>query len=128
MKKLNFIGIALLIGICFSCNDDDALTQEQQAQNLDQMFSEIEILATSESCDDSTEWTFTSYGSKACGGPLGFIAYPINIGTALFLKKIEEYTTAQQEFNQKWGIVSDCSVPSQPSEIICKNGSPVFEY
>jgi hypothetical protein len=128
MKKLNFIGIALLIGICFSCNNDDALTQEQQAQNLDQMFSEIEILATSENCDDSTEWTFTSYGSKACGGPLGFIAYPINIGTELFLKKIEEYTTAQQEFNQKWGIVSDCYVPSQPSEIICKNGSPVFEY
>ena len=128
MKKLNFIGIALLIGICFSCNNDDALTQEQQAQNLDQMFSEIEILATSENCDDSAEWTFTSYGSKACGGPLGFIAYPINIGTELFLKKIEEYTTAQQEFNQKWGIVSDCSVPSQPSEIICKNGSPVFEY
>jgi hypothetical protein len=128
MKKLNFIGIALLIGICFSCNDDDALTQEQQAQNLDQMFSEIEILATSENCDDSAEWTFTSYGSKACGGPLGFIAYPINIGTELFLKKIEEYTTAQQEFNQKWGIVSDCYVPSQPSEIICKNGSPVFEY
>ena len=128
MKKLNFIGIALLIGICFSCNNDDALTQEQQAQNLDQMFSEIEILATSESCDNSAEWTFTSYGSKACGGPLGFIAYPINIGTELFLKKIEEYTTAQQEFNQKWGIVSDCYVPSQPSEIICKNGSPVFEY
>ena len=128
MKKLNFIGIALLIGICFSCNDDDALTQEQQAQNLDQMFSEIEILATSENCDDSAEWTFTSYGSKACGGPLGFIAYPINIGTELFLKKIEEYTTAQQEFNQKWGIVSDCYVPSQPSEIICENGSPVFEY
>jgi|TARA_B110000879_G_C11177837_1_gene516963 hypothetical protein len=128
MKKLNFIGIALLIGICFSCNNDDALTQEQQAQNLDQMFSEIEILATSENCDDSAEWTFTSYGSKACGGPLGFIAYPINIGTELFLKKIEEYTTAQQEFNQKWGIVSDCSVPSQPSEIICENGSPVFEY
>ncbi|MFT5145982.1 MAG: hypothetical protein ACI8RP_001911 [Urechidicola sp.] len=128
MKKLNFIGIALLIGICFSCNNDDALTQEQQAQNLDQMFSEIEILATSENCDDSAEWTFTSYGSKACGGPLGFIAYPINIGTELFLKKIEEYTTAQQEFNQKWGIVSDCYVPSQPSEIICKNGSPVFEY
>ena len=128
MKKLNFIGIALLIGICFSCNNDDALTQEQQAQNLDQMFSEIEILATSENCDDSAEWTFTSYGSKACGGPLGFIAYPINIGTELFLKKIEEYTTAQQEFNQKWGIVSDCYVPSQPSEIICENGSPVFEY
>tara|TARA_B110000977_G_scaffold192197_1_gene265373 strand:+ start:1265 stop:1651 length:387 start_codon:yes stop_codon:yes gene_type:complete len=128
MKKLKFIGIIFLIGICFSCNDDDELTQEQQAQSLNQMFSEIESIATSENCDDTAEWTFTSYGSNACGGPVGFIAYSINSGVELFLKKIEEHKTAQQEFNQKWGIISDCSVPSQPTEVICENGSPVFEY
>ena len=60
MKKLKFIGIIFLIGICFSCNDDDELTQEQQAQSLNQMFSEIESIATSENCDDTAEWTFTS--------------------------------------------------------------------
>jgi hypothetical protein len=33
MKKLKFVGIIFLIGICFSFNDNDELTQEQQAQN-----------------------------------------------------------------------------------------------
>lgn len=128
MKELKIIGILFLFGICFSCNDDDELTQEQEAQNLNQLFSEIENLATSENCSVSTEWTFTSYGSKACGGPIGFIAYSTNIDTDLFLEKIEEHRTAQQEFNEKWGIISDCSVPSQPSGVVCENGSPLFEY
>jgi len=128
MKKLKIIGILLLFGICFSCNDDDELTKEQEAQNLNQLFSEIENLAAGENCDDSTEWTFTSYGSKACGGPLGFIAYSTNIDAEIFLEKIEEHRTAQQEFNEKWGIISDCSVPPQPSGVVCENGSPLFEY
>lgn len=128
MKKLKFIGIFIITGLCFSCNKGDEMTQEQETQNLNQMFSEIEILASSENCDDSSDWTFINYGSKACGGPIGFIAYSINIDTELFLKKIEEHTVAQQGFNEKWGIISDCSVPSQPNEVICKNGSPVLEY
>lgn len=123
MKKIKFIGI-LLIGICFSCKNN----QKQEAQKLNQMFSEIESLANSENCDDSAEWAFTSHGSKACGGPVGFIAYSTDIDTALFLEKIEEHKTAQQEYNQKWGIASDCSVPTQPSEVTCENGSPVFKY
>ena len=115
MKELKIIGILFLFGICFSCNDDVELTQEQEMQNLNRLFSEIENLATSENCSESTEWTFTSYGSKACGGPIGFIAYSTNIDTDLFIEKIEEHRTAQQEFNEKWEIISDCSVPSQPS-------------
>jgi hypothetical protein len=94
MKKIKFLGIILLFGICFSCNENDELTQEQEAQNLSQMFSEIVSLATLENCDDSSEWTFTSYGTKACGGPVGFIAYSTNIDVEFFLAKIEEHRTA----------------------------------
>ena len=128
MKKLKIIGILFLIGICFSCDGDVELTQEQEAQYLNQLFSKIENLAASENCDDSTEWTFTSYGSKACGGPFGFIAYSLKIDTELFLEKIEDHRTAQQEFNEKWGIISDCSIPSHPSGVVCENGSPFFKY
>jgi len=32
------------------------------------------------------------------------------------------------EFNEKWGIISDCSIPSQPNAVICENGNPVLEY
>jgi hypothetical protein len=128
MKKLKFIGIFFLMGICFSCSDSEGVTQEQEAQILNQMFSEIENLASNVNCNNSSQWAFTNYGSKACGGPIGFIAYSTNIDIDSFLEKIEEHRTAQKEFNEKWGIISDCSIPSQPSGIICENGKPVFEY
>jgi len=128
MKKLKFIGIIFLFGICISCNNNDDLTQEQEFQNLSEMFSNIESLANSENCDDPSQWNFISYGSKACGGPIGFIAYSTNIDTEAFLQKIEEHRAAQSKFNQKWGITSDCSVPAQPSGIVCENGNPKFEY
>ena len=60
--------------------------------------------------------------------PVGYIAYSTNINTELFLNKIEEHRNAQHEFNQKWGIISDCSVPPKPSSVICENGDPVFKY
>lgn len=128
MKKLKLILILVLAGFCFSCGNDDKMSQEQEAQNLKLMFSEIENLASSESCNDSSNWTFTSFGSKACGGPVGFIAYSLNIDTELFLDKINEHRIAQQEFNNKWGIISDCSLPSEPSEVECENGNAVLKY
>jgi len=126
MRKLNFITFFFLIIICISCSDDE-LTQEQEAENLLQLFSEIEDLASSVDCTDSSEWTFTGYGSKACGGPINFIAYSKNIDTVLFLEKIEAYRSEQQNFNQKWSIMSDCSVPIAPNSVRCENGNPIFE-
>ena len=127
--KNNIISIFLSFFLLFiSCSDDEKLTQEQEAQNLEKMFSEITNLANSENCSNATEWTFTSYGNKACGGNLGFIAYSTKIDTEIFLRKIEEHRLAQKEFNKKWGIISDCSLPSEPKGIKCENGKPVFEY
>lgn len=122
--------IFLLATLAFlSCsNDNKGSTQEQEAQQLSKMFVEIEALASSESCVETSEWTFTSYGSKACGGPIGYIAYSQNIDTALFLQKIEEHRIAQQAFNEKWGIISDCTVPQEPRTVVCENGKPVFEF
>lgn len=128
MKKIKLIWILVLVGICFSCVNDDEMSQEQEAQNLNRMFSEIESLALSESCNDSSNWTFTSIGSKACGGPVGYIAYSLNIDTELFLDKINEHKIAQQEFNKKWGIMSDCSLPSEPYRVECENGKAVLKY
>jgi hypothetical protein len=65
MKKLKFIGIFFLIGICFSCSDSEGVTQEQEAQILNQMFSEIENLASNVNCNNSSQWAFTNYGSKS---------------------------------------------------------------
>ena len=77
----------LFIGLNFSCSDDDnEMSRAQEAQILQEMLSEIEDLAASEDCEDASEWTFTAYGSKACGCPIGYIAYSTNIDTESFSK------------------------------------------
>lgn len=128
MRKLKLLGIFLIMGIGFSCNNDDGPTQQQEAADLARMLSQIENMASSAPCNDSSEWTFTSYGNKACGGPVGYIAYSSRIDTFLFLEKIEQHRIAQLRFNEKWGMVSDCSAPLEPAGVVCEEGNPVFEY
>lgn len=127
MKNVKFLGLLFLMVLCFSCRND-ALTQEEEARCLEELLDEIKSLATSATCNDASAWTFTSYGSKACGGPMGYIAYSTNIDTQFLLRKVEEHRTAQEAYNERWGIVSDCAVSPQPSGVTCQNGSPVLEY
>jgi hypothetical protein len=101
MKTIKLLSLFFLIGICFACSKEEKeLTQEEEAQNLEQMFSEIENLALSVECTDPSDWAFTSYGSKACGGPWGYIAYSKNIDTEAFLSLVEEQRTAEQAYNK----------------------------
>ncbi len=128
LKALPFIGMLFLVSTFLSCDEKDKATQEQEAQYIHQLFTEIEIMAKSTPCENATTWSFTSYGSKACGGPVGFIAYSKTIYTKLFLQKVAAYTAAQQKYNEKWRIVSDCSAPAQPIGVICENENPTFVY
>ncbi len=137
--KNHFYLLPVIFFILLSCDKDDPSlnevnltdkinTQVQEAEILEKMFSEITALASSANCTDSSEWTFTSFGIKACGGPIGFIAFSKNIDTELILKKIEEHKIAQKKFIEKWNIFSTCDTPSEPKGVICENGNPVFEY
>lgn len=117
--------IVILVG---SCNKTNGLTQEQELRNINELFNEINDLAANANCDNANEWHFTDYGSKACGGPVGYIAYSTTIDTVLFFQKIEEHRSLQHAYNVRWKIISDCSVPLQPTRVICDNGHPVFEY
>ncbi len=118
-----------LMSTFFSCDkNDNPSEQEREAKAIDAMFAEIESLVSNRTCNDSITWGFTSYGHKACGGPVGFIAYPLHIDTTTFLNKVEEHKNAQQQFNQKWDIISDCMGVVQPTKIVCKDGEPVFLY
>lgn len=131
MKNSVLIALLVLTSITSCSSDDnlsDDLSQEEQAQNLSEIFLEIENLSLSVVCENSADWTFTSYGTRPCGGPAGFIAYSLNIDVNLFLELIEEHREKQQEFNEKWEIVGICIVPQQPTGVICENGSPVFEF
>lgn len=102
--------------------------QEIEHRSLMTLFNEIQNLAYSVSCSNSSNWLFTAYGAKACGGPQGYISYSNQIDTVAFLQKVEIYTQAEKDFNYKWGIISDCSVTNTPKSIECVNGYPKFNY
>ena len=102
--------------------------QEKEHQELITLIGEIYDLQSSVSCTDASDWTFTAYGSKACGGPQGYIAYSTQIDTVAFLQKIEAYTNMEKEYNIKWEITSTCDLPNQPIGVACVNGYPALKY
>ena len=124
-KSLFFALIIIFLSACSSTKD---LTQDQEKENLSNSFQKITSLANSENCVDASTWSFTAYGSKACGGPQGYIAYSNNINTTQFLALVEQYTQDEKSYNQKWGIISDCSIPQEPTSVNCEDDEAVFVY
>ncbi|MEP0263404.1 hypothetical protein [Dokdonia sp.] len=110
-----------------SMPDDVILNQQEDLEMLEEMLAEIVALAN-EPCTDADVWDYTAYGSKACGGPQGYIAYPTTIDVDAFLILVESYTTEEAVYNANYGIVSTCDVPAEPIDIICENEEPVLIY
>lgn len=105
--------------------------QDEQTTEYDKLttlYKEIEKLATNVSCTDATAWSFTPIGSKACGGPQSFIAYPNSIDTVAFLKKVDAYTKAEDQYNIKWNIISTCEAVATPKKVICVDGKATLVY
>ncbi len=127
-----FKHVFILSSLCFylfSCSaTNDALSQQDENQDIFGMFAQIERIAASVKCENASEWKYTAYGSKPCGGPQGYIAYPTSINTDNFLKLIEEHRIAEKKYNEEQGLVSDCSLPAEPTGVICENGEAVLVY
>ncbi len=132
MDKITTPLLAVVITLLlFSCNEVDtvpASSQENDQKVLLELLTEIKSTANSTPCTDATTWKYTAYGNKACGGPQGYLAYPTNIDTTSFLAKVARYTQKERAFNEKWGIVSDCSMTQKPVGIRCNNGSAELIY
>jgi hypothetical protein len=124
MRKYT-IPFLLLLGSCQLTEDD---LKEYSLTELDELYEKIISISESKTCTNSSDWKFTAIGSKACGGPTGYIAYSTQINEREFLNLVNQYTELQEEYNQKNEIGSDCAFVSPPSGIICENGNPVFQY
>ncbi len=111
-----------------ACKEDQISTRDQELLSLSKQYLEIVQIAQDLPCESDEEWTYTAVGSKACGGPVGYLAYSTEIDTVAFLKMVEDYTKAQKAYNTKYGIISDCSVPTQPTGVFCSEGKPIFDY
>lgn len=103
----------------------DHLSQENDQLEMKNLIKEIDSIIANENCSDPAEWKFTAIGSKACGGPSSYIAYPIKL-EAEILPKVTQFTSMQSAFNTKYGLMSDCAMVLPPVEIKCENGKAVL--
>jgi hypothetical protein len=126
---LTNIKLPILLAVCFtiaasSCTKDSKSSQSEDDAKLKTMMAEIKALSEKESCSNAAEWHFIAIGAKACGGPAAYIAYSEKLDTAAFTKKVRVYTKAQEDFNKKYNIASDCMAVIPPKIIICEDGKP----
>lgn len=100
-------------------------SQTADVKKLQVQKSQIDSLIATVPCKNEENWRISPLGSKACGGPAGYIAYPVEMENEV-LPLIKNYTQQSDAFNKKFGIISDCAMVPPPSGIRCQNGKPVL--
>ena len=108
-----------------SLKPDNIILQQEQKQAMSDLIKDIDSLIQKESCEDATNWEFTAIGSKPCGGPSSYIAYPKKLAGEI-LPKVADLTAKQMAFNKKYGMMSDCAFISEPTGIKCEDGKAVL--
>lgn len=120
--------LALILNACITNDDDNSFSFENESQNLLTLKAEIESLAASSVCNESTECKFIAFGSKPCGGPWSYLIYTTSIDTQELETKVSQYNQLEAIFNARWGVVSDCALAAEPSDVICENNVCVPVY
>lgn len=125
---MKYLSVFLLMFLAFGCGSVDSENPVLYPSDMQKVYKEMVSLSESETCSDSEDWLFIAYGSKACGGPIGYIAYSKKIDQNYFLGLVDRFTGLQAEYNRKTGAVSDCALALRPTRVSCENGKPKFIY
>jgi len=119
-----FVILLLLVCSVASCQNKEEV-QNVTLQGLELQFVAIQELLNESNCSDSSQCSYIAYGTKACGGPQGYLVFSSEIDTEKLKGLVNKYTTAEDTYNKQNGIMSDCSIPSPPENIECSNGKCV---
>ncbi len=101
--------------------------KESERLVLENEYKSIVALVSTTTCNDPLLWSFTAIGSKACGGPDGYIAFPKEIASS-FVERVQKYNSEKENFNKRWSVISDCAYALPPSRVDCKDGKPELVY
>ena len=117
-----------LLAIVFGCTNHNESSKEEDLAELAALQEEIELLVDSGVCSESAGCDYIAFGSKACGGPKTYLAYSTSIDTVLLQQKVATYNALENDYNQKWGIASDCFFVTPPPELTCIDGKCTAVY
>lgn len=94
------------------------LTGDQQTDRaaLARVEQDVRALAKADGCSESGQCRAVPVGAKACGGPRYWLPYcPLTTDSAALLKRAEELRALEDEFNRKYGVLSDCAYVGEPT-------------
>lgn len=112
----------LFVGIFASC-EQLANEAEITRAKLDKQLVEINNFIATATCSNEGECRYIAFGSKACGGPQGYLLYPEGVDEEKLKKMIADYSKNEDTYNKLNEIISDCSLPNPPAKIGCEDGN-----
>lgn len=93
--------------------------------HLETQLNDIQNFVKKGSCAQDGECAYLAIGSKACGGPMGYIIFSNDIDVAALKKMVDKYTQDQKTYNIENNVISDCSIVNPPEKVGCVDGSCV---
>jgi len=94
-------------------------TPPSDSEQIAKLEQEALELAHNDGCASDEQCRVAPVGAKACGGPRYWITWcPATTDSAALFRKLDELRTAEQNYNQLHGIVSDCSVVGPPTPVV----------
>lgn len=122
MKKfLILIVFSFILSGCDALSGSNEITLAQ----LENQLKEIREFVLEGKCSQTGECNYIAVGSKACGGPMGYIVYSTNIDVEALKKMVDKYTADQKTYNIQNNVISDCSLANPPEKIGCVDGNCV---
>jgi hypothetical protein len=81
----------------------------------EQLWKKIQAANSDLACDDNSQCHSLGVGSKACGGPENYLAWSSKNSDGAQLKAlVEQHAAARRADDQRLGMMSTCSVVSDP--------------
>lgn len=122
---MKFFVIVLFIGCALSCKSTSE-TQNVSLTDLQTQFEAIQEFVNQGTCNPSNKCSYIAYGTKACGGPQGYLAFSPNVNIDKLKNLVATYSKAEDMYNQQNGIMSDCISLTPPQNLGCSNGKCVI--
>ncbi len=96
-------------------NNSDQQTEEGDRALLAEMRREIDVLVGDAAGASIADCRYAGVGSKPCGGPWEMVIYSVSTTDSTALAEwLTAYNAIEAEMNERYGYVSDCSVPNEP--------------
>lgn len=89
--------------------------QDADRVRIDSLMSRARSLARAEGCSDASSCRAAALGWKACGGPKEYVVYcAASSDTAELARTVELVSRLDREYNERYGVVSDCMLLMEP--------------